>query len=44
MSIALDDDLYKAPITDKPMNVLDIGTGTGKAAFHTRFGKSRAIQ
>ncbi|KAK1781460.1 S-adenosyl-L-methionine-dependent methyltransferase [Copromyces sp. CBS 386.78] len=29
ITIALDDDLYKAPITDKPKNVLDIGTGTG---------------
>ncbi|KAK3400617.1 S-adenosyl-L-methionine-dependent methyltransferase [Sordaria brevicollis] len=29
MTIALDGDLYKAPITENPKNVLDIGTGTG---------------
>ena len=32
MTIALDGDLFKAPITEDPKNALDLGTGTGKPA------------
>lgn len=35
MTVALDGDLYKAPLTKDPKNALDIGTGTGKPACYT---------
>ncbi|KAK3947033.1 S-adenosyl-L-methionine-dependent methyltransferase [Pseudoneurospora amorphoporcata] len=45
ITIALDGDLYKAPITDKPKNVLDIGTGTGLWAidFADKFPECNVI-
>lgn len=37
--MAMDNQLYVAPITDKPQRVLDIGTGTGIWAMYATPGQ-----